>query len=145
MLIDKSRDFQNYLNLSGSSVIVILLLLKANLTPLIISHLRRNLLFTPRMGVPDWAVDACIALAKITSLQSANNPLTWNYRKRSWVTKSCPLIVRVKDIEHTNALASIPANIVQVNTIPLFVTGNLVTIICCWQLVKGLWFIQLWW
>ena len=31
MIIDKSRNFQNYLNLSGSGVIVILLLLKANL------------------------------------------------------------------------------------------------------------------
>ena len=31
MIIDKSRNFQNYLNLPGSGVIVILLLLKANL------------------------------------------------------------------------------------------------------------------
>jgi len=66
MIIDKSRDFQNYLNLSGSGVIIILLLLKANLTPLIVSHLGRILLFTPRMEVPEGAVAVCIAMAKIT-------------------------------------------------------------------------------
>lgn len=66
MIIDETRDFQNYLNLLGSGVIVILLLLKANLTPLIVSHLRRILFFTPRMGVPERAVAVCIAMAKIT-------------------------------------------------------------------------------